>query len=172
MSEAVENLKASANLMSVLYVEDEHTIRGEIGKFLEKFFANVYLAANGFEGLDLYKRHRPEIVLTDINMPKMDGVEMVKAIYEMEPGQVVAVISAYDFSDLLRPFVQHDVALFMPKPVIFDAMLNGLQILVRKVETKKSLKQESDSVFARLIQRIETLEKRVAILEASAGHSS
>ncbi|MBU4110914.1 response regulator, partial [bacterium] len=63
--------------ISILFVEDEDISKEMISNFLHKqFFKNIYTAKNGLEGLKLYKKIRPEIVLTDLTMPVMNGLEM------------------------------------------------------------------------------------------------
>ena len=66
--------------ITVLYVEDDIEIREELESFFSFRVKELFVAENGSEGLELYKKHQPDIVVTDINMPLMNGIEMLKHI--------------------------------------------------------------------------------------------
>jgi CheY-like chemotaxis protein len=70
----------------VLVVDDEEDSIEIVQMVLSAIGASVYRASNGAEGLEIFKTNRPNLVLTDISMPAVDGTEMLKAIREMENG--------------------------------------------------------------------------------------
>lgn len=80
---------------TVLYVEDEDTVREIIGRSLKRSCKEVFLAANGQEGLDIFKAHHCDLVVTDIEMPVMNGVEMIKRIKELDEDRPCVVVTAY-----------------------------------------------------------------------------
>ena len=69
----MKDLQLAARGISILYVEDNESLRNNAAKLLHKFFKNVYVAVDGKEGLAVFKKHRPSIVITDIKMPHMAG---------------------------------------------------------------------------------------------------
>lgn len=79
----------------VLYVEDEDTVREIIGRSLRRACKEVHLAANGQEGLELFKKHHCDLVVTDIEMPVMNGIEMIRRIKEMDNEKPCVVVTAY-----------------------------------------------------------------------------
>ena len=87
--------------LSVLYVEDEHATRDEITVFLKRRVREVLVARNGEEGLSLFREHRPELVITDIRMPVMDGLEMARAIRRSQPDVQIIVTTAHSDSSYL-----------------------------------------------------------------------
>lgn len=83
------------NTYTVLYVEDEDTVREIIGRSLRRACKEVHLAANGQEGLALFERHHCDLVVTDIEMPVMNGVEMIRRIKELDSERPCVVVTAY-----------------------------------------------------------------------------
>ncbi len=73
----LSSLKEYTKDLTVLYVEDSSTLLKLLGKFLEKIFKTVYLATDGLKGLESYKLHKQDIVLTDLTMPQMDGYDLI-----------------------------------------------------------------------------------------------
>ena len=71
---------ASLRGLSVLYVEDDEEIREQLARILRRRVGALYLAGNGLEGVEAYRRHRPDLVITDILMPLMDGLAMAAEI--------------------------------------------------------------------------------------------
>ncbi len=94
------SLKELAQEFSVLYVEDEAPLRKNVKKYLKKIFLSVDTAKDGQEGLELYKKKKFDLVMTDINMPKSDGLEMASKIKEINENQNILIVSAY--SDVLN----------------------------------------------------------------------
>jgi CheY-like chemotaxis protein len=80
--------------LTIVVVEDHDDVRRYLGLFLERLGANVVLARNAFEGLDAIKSNRPDLVLSDIKMPGVDGFELLREIRALGPDEGnVAVIA-------------------------------------------------------------------------------
>ena len=73
-------LKEKANNYNVLVVEDSMHIQKQMKNFLGKLFKEVYLAENGLIGLEVFKEKKPDLVLTDLTMPEMDGHEFIEEL--------------------------------------------------------------------------------------------
>ncbi len=124
MSDIVK-LKEKIKNLKVLFVDDEEQIRAVTGKFLEKFFDNVTICKNGEEGLDAFKKDKFDIVIADIQMPKMDGVTMIKKIKEISADNFIIFITASrgkhdleeDLYDLYitKPISYTDIKMIMEK---------------------------------------------------------
>lgn len=83
---------------NILYVEDEFVIRTSIINILSKLFdsKNIYVAKDGQEGLELFKKNKIDIVLTDIKMEPIDGIEMSRAIRSKDNNVPIIVLSAFE----------------------------------------------------------------------------
>ena len=112
----ISKLMEYAADVKVLYVEDDKDIQEEIRDFLSRFFPTIDLADNGQEGLNLYKNGNYDIVISDINMPKMNGIEMVRAIKEINEEQKVIITSAYNEPQYLMELIDSGVDKFVLKP--------------------------------------------------------
>ena len=125
MINSKELLEYTKNL-SILFVEDHDQLRISTDSILKNFFKVVASAENGQDGLKHYLNYIQEndgkfydIVLTDIKMPKMDGVELTKNIYEINPSQALIVLSAFDESKYLLPLINLGIEQFLKKTIRF-----------------------------------------------------
>jgi Response regulator receiver domain len=82
--------------LTIVVVEDHDDARRYLGLFLNQIGANVVLARNGFEGLEATKKNRPDLVVSDIQMPGMDGFELLREIRAFGPDTGIPVIYRYD----------------------------------------------------------------------------
>ena len=97
---SIHELKELAQNYTVLYVEDDEKIRAAVCHYLESFFLSVSSAENGEEGLSLYIKSSYDIVITDIQMPKMNGLAMSAKIKEINENQEILIVSAHTGSDM------------------------------------------------------------------------
>ncbi|MFW6307716.1 MAG: response regulator transcription factor, partial [Campylobacterales bacterium] len=87
--------------LSLLFVEDDSIILEESVKTLEIFFDKVYSASNGKEALEIYRVQKPNIILSDIFMPNIGGLELVQTIREDDYKTPIIFLSAYSNRDIL-----------------------------------------------------------------------
>ena len=118
MNEIIENLNKYAKEMSVLYVEDNEEVRASTSLMLQRTFGNVIEASDGLEGLQRYKcnSYIIDLVVTDINMPNMNGIEMIKEIKEIDHTQQVLVVSAYGESEYFIQTIKLGIDGYLLKP--------------------------------------------------------
>lgn len=108
--------------LTVLFVEDEKLPRESIGRFLTTKVAAVHLATNGLEGLELFKLHHPDVVITDLEMPAMGGIEMIRRIRGMGDALPIIITTGYD-DDQHRCDLADRILI---KPIIFSTLLDAL----------------------------------------------
>lgn len=125
--------------LNILYVEDNSELREETSELFEEFFNSVTVAFNGQNGIELYTQYKADtnkyfdIVITDINMPHKDGIEMIQDIKKINAEQSVIVISAYNDSDKIINLIQLGIANFVIKP------LKSSELLQMLYETSKTI---------------------------------
>ena len=130
---------------NILYVEDDKKFREKTLEVLEYFFTNIDTASNGEDAYQKYLEYftlnqkNYDMVITDITMPKLNGLELTKKIYAYNPDQLVIVISAYDSADYLLEFVNIGIEHFLVKPFelesIFEVLHNASLKLLKKEES-------------------------------------
>ncbi len=126
-------LMTHAKALSILYVEDDKKIRAEIAEFLDRFFLTVDLADNGKEGLLKYKEKHYDIVITDLNMPVMGGIEMSKALKKKHPEQPIVIISAHNESEYLLELINIGVEHYVLKPIDMKSFAKALDVLAAHI---------------------------------------
>lgn len=147
--------------LKVLYVEDDDDTREQFSEFLYRPVGTLYTAANGAIGLEMFNKHLPDIVVTDILMPVMDGLSMAHEIRGIAPAVPIIVITAFENNDYLRRAIDIGVDKYVTKPVnsylLFESLLECAHLLraeeqlhlahQRKIEAMRMKHQE---VIARL----------------------
>jgi len=110
----------------VLYVEDDFETREELEMMLRSKIQDLYVAENGKEGLALYKKYRPEIVITDIQTPIMNGLSMAADIKAINPDQAIVILSAYNDTEYLFRAMQIGLQEYVTKPISVAHLLDKL----------------------------------------------
>ncbi len=137
----VKELEKYSKKLRVLYVEDEDAVRFEMADYLSDFFGQVETAKNGLEGLNKYRADTHDIVISDIKMPVMNGIDMVKEIKKLNNGQYIIVISAYSESEYLIQLINEGIYRFILKPIDHRVLLNLLFQVCLNVSKEKGLIQ-------------------------------
>jgi len=136
--------------LTLLYVEDEPAIRKAVTKALEYNFEKVFTAANGKEGLDIFIAENPDIVVSDIRMPKMDGIELARKIFAVCPGKPIIFTTAFTETEYLLKSIELGIAAYVCKPLDSEQLLDKLnQIaapIIRLRALEKTVKCESNSL--------------------------
>jgi len=130
--------------LSILFVEDHDELRLTTNEILQSIFQTVTSCKNGQEALDSYTKNYKEhgkyydIVLSDIEMPLMSGIDLTKNIYQLNPSQVVIIISAFDDSKYLLKLINLGIEQFIKKPIDSEKLLKSFLEASRKL-TKEDI---------------------------------
>lgn len=126
MKEEITKLRALAKGKTVLYVEDEEAIRTPNERFLRKIFEHLDVACDGSEGLELYSQKQHDLVITDINMPNMNGLEMMGYIKSFNTEQSIVVTTAHNDKEYVQALDALDVHAYITKPFEYKAFVSTL----------------------------------------------
>ncbi len=112
--------------LTVLFVEDEESIRTALSRAISDEFKKFIMARDGSEGLKKFQKYRPDIVITDIMMPIVDGLEMSKEIKNISRDTPIVVLSAFDEKERLMSAINIGIDKYLMKPIDTDELLSTL----------------------------------------------
>jgi PAS domain S-box-containing protein len=130
----------------LLLVDDEEDIRRFLGLFLADLGYEVFSAENGAQALEMFDETKPSIVLTDIKMPVMDGLELLKRIKARSPDTEVVMISGHGDMDLAIGCLQYEAADFVTKPINHDILDAALKRIDEKLALRRELRQYTQNL--------------------------
>ncbi len=186
----LKSLKNLSKEYKVLYVEDDKPIQTAMVDYLKKFFLQISVANNGEEGLKLYKKNKFDIIITDLSMPKMDGLDMIEKIRKDDKDQIVLVTSAHSETNYMIKAIKLGIDGYIIKPFEYEQLNYELFKIVEKLKKftenekyKKYLKRMIEQKTSELNSMIhfqkynyeKTLLSMVEMIEDrdtyTAGHS-
>lgn len=126
----------------ILVIDDEKTTLKMFRLFLDLYGFDIHTAESGEEGLEIFDREKPGIVLTDIKMPGMDGIEVLKEIKRRSPQTEVIVITGHGDMDLAIQALNLDAADFINKPIQRQSLENGLARARERLKIARSLQNQ------------------------------
>ena len=147
------------NVASILYVEDEDGIRLETSKALERYSKELHVARDGKEGLSMYKKYKPDIVVTDIKMPKLTGIEMSKAIKEINSEQAIIITTAHSESNYFMEAIELQLSGYILKPVDKNLLKNKIVEIVKSIQKDKEFEKNKA-----LMEEISNLQNNMIIV--------
>ncbi|EAI5148552.1 response regulator transcription factor [Campylobacter jejuni] len=132
----------------ILVVEDEIKTRESLINVLSERFSKVIEAQNGDEGLKKFKKFKPDLVITDIAMPIMDGLDMAREIKEISDDVPIVVLSAYSEKERLLRSIDIGIDKYLIKPVDIEELFKVLDCLVgEKIEANMLVKISEEYQF-------------------------
>jgi DNA-binding response OmpR family regulator len=111
---------------TLLYVEDDTNLAKEASLVFEAIFKNYFYAKDGLKAIEIAKNNTIDIIITDIKMPKMNGLEFLKRLRNIQIDTPVILATAYDDKDLLKEALKLSVTNYIEKPYSIDELLSVL----------------------------------------------
>jgi CheY-like chemotaxis protein len=113
--------------LSILYVEDEVAIAEQMKKVFNRFCDDVTVAYNGIEAIDELSKRSFDLVVTDIHMPRMNGVELSRYIVANIPSQKLIVLTAYNQPEEIAAIEELGIKNILNKPVSMASLIEGVK---------------------------------------------
>ncbi len=126
-------MSESLREVRVLYVEDDSAIREALSKMLKRVVGELYVAKNGEEGLHLFREVSPDIVVSDIRMPVMNGIEMAREIRASDPKAHIVFTTAFSESEYLKEAIELGVDGYLIKPIEKRKLMDKLDSISEAV---------------------------------------
>ncbi len=133
--------------VSILLAEDESELREMLQEYLQLFFNRVYTAASGDEAYDIYKQKKPNIILTDISMPHLDGLEMIGKIRESDKETKIIVMSAHSEQEKLLLAIKLHLESYLIKPIKTDKLKTILLDIVSQIRATVRRTYVTETIF-------------------------
>jgi len=141
---------AKANLHHVLLIDDEEGIRKVMSIALRDAGYAVWIADSGEQGLEIFRRELPALVLTDIKMPGMDGIEVLRRIKEFKTDTEVIIITGHGEMELAISALQLEASDFITKPIHDEALFIALKRAEEKISLKRQLRDYTENLERRV----------------------
>ena len=124
--------------LSILIAEENVFLREELVDYISTFVDDIYQANNGIEAFDMYQKYKPSIILTDIDMPLLNGLELTEKIREVDENIEIIIISAYTYTEYLLSAIELDLVSYLAKPIqrnkLEDTLLKSIAIAKSRPE--------------------------------------
>ncbi len=146
--------------IKILVVEDDDPSRFFLSKFVSKISNNTYTAENGKEGLDIYLKEKPQIIITDVAMPQMNGIAMAQKIRKINPEAQIIMTTAFDDKKTLLDAIKIGVHDFIIKPI----KKNDLEEAINRVADKILLEQKIQEQYEKIRLLSSAIEQSASIV--------
>ena len=135
----------------LLLVDDEDDIREILSIYLTDLGYAVHAAADGVEALNLFRRERPSLVVTDIKMPGIDGIDLLREIKQIDPDTEVVMITGHGDLDLAIKSLKHEATDFITKPINHDMLDAAIKRAWEKITMRRQIRDHTENLH-RLVQ--------------------
>jgi CheY-like chemotaxis protein len=149
----LEDLIIETQKLTLLYVEDNDDNRLTALSLFEDLFQNIVIAVDGQDGLQKFQENKIDIILTDINMPNMDGLKMAKKIKQLDSEIPIIILTAISDISTVQEAINIGIDSFINKPLddintLFSKLNNIVQKMhyVENLKEKKQIKQDKEKV--------------------------
>jgi len=132
--------------LSALVVEDEKVTNELLSSTFKNFFSEVNSCFNGEDALEMYMKMKPDVIFVDIIMPGMDGIELSRKIREINPTQIIIVISASNDIEKISESIEVGVNSFIQKPIDTKKIIELLASVTAMVAKKKKVETKTFSI--------------------------
>ena len=129
-------MKEMLKNFTVLYVEDEEMVRKNAVEFLSRICKEVLEAKDGKEAIKIWSEEKPDIIITDINMPRLNGLDMAAYIRAQDKDVQIIVATAHSDTDYLLRAVELQLVKYIIKPITKDKLTHALEMSMQLIEDK------------------------------------
>ena len=127
---------------TILFIEDETKLRENYVQYLKRYFKNVYEAQDGEEAYTIYKEKKPDILIVDINIPKLNGLDLLKKIRENDYVTKAIVLTAHSDVDFLLQATSLKLTKYLVKPITRQELHEALDLVLQEFSKFDTVEKE------------------------------
>ena len=150
--------------MSILFVEDDPLVLKQVSALLSIFFNKVLTAENGEKGYAIYEEEQPDIILSDLKMPKAGGIQFFYMIRMQNQTIPIIALTAYSDCDMLFQAANAQIDAYIVKPIELELLLNAFRKVIPKLSVKRHLFTFQNGLIYNLLSEELFKESRLIIL--------
>ena len=140
--------------INILLAEDEEELAKLMQNAIGEYFHNFIVVHNGEDALTAYKKHHPHIIITDILMPKLNGLELTKELRKTDENIPIIILSAHSDTQQLLEAIDYNVTKYFIKPFDPDDLLDYIQTLIPKIKEQKIIQLDENFTFNCLTKQL------------------
>ena len=162
---------------SLLYIEDEQHVREHFNEFLSRYTKKLYVCKNAEEGLEIYQKFMPSILLLDINLPGMNGIELATMIRKNDKKIRIIMLTAYTDKEFMLQAVELELTRYLVKPVKSEDLLLAFEKSILELNVNNIVNLGNGNIYSKklvsIISNKETIplrKKEAELLEYLIEH--
>jgi len=132
---------------TILYIEDDSGVRNINLRILKRMFKETYEAKNGEIGYELYLEKKPDLIVTDIKMPKLNGIELIKKIRKNDTKTKIIITTAFSDSKYLIDAIELEIERYIVKPLTKRNLIPALEKAIANIELEEKFYITEDFYF-------------------------
>ena len=140
--------------ITVVLAEDEKALAKLMKNAIAEYFHNFIVVHNGEDALNAYKKYQPDIIITDILMPKLNGLELSKELRKENEEIPIIILSAHSDTKQLLEAIDYKITKYFIKPFDPDELLEYIQTLVPKIQKQQVIQLEENFSFNYFTQQL------------------
>jgi len=156
----LKELIINAKNLTILFVEDDEITRNELSQFLGTFFPKIISAVDGKEAVEKYNNNKIDLLLTDITLPKLNGMELIAQIRSRDSSIPILVISAHREPSYFLDSIKYGVDGYLLKPFDLEQFLAVVSKVVYRLEIEKKLSQYNKNLELMVEKKTHELENK------------
>ncbi|MBU1643437.1 response regulator [bacterium] len=167
--------------LRLLYVEDEEDVRRNAVEYLKRVVKEVYEAKDGKEAIAVWHVEKPDIIITDINMPRLNGLDMARYIRSKDQDVQIIIATAHTGTEYLMQAIELNLVKYLIKPITKEKLLEALGQSLKKIEDQKKFSvqlspQCSYNAYTQIIEcqneQIRLTKNEILFMDLLAHHAN
>ncbi|MEA2091415.1 MAG: EAL domain-containing protein [Campylobacterota bacterium] len=156
-----KKIKEVCSDFTVLLVDDEEGARTQVYNILILFFPTVFFAKDGAEAFEIYKEKRPDLIITDLTMPRIDGFELISLARSVNPKQKIIIMSAHTETDIIVKSIKLSVDGYILKPIEASQMFEAIEKTALSIKMENENQTYQESLESRVDEQAQQLIKQL-----------